>query len=711
MLWAEETLAGLRNAERTSPISIELWIEMMDMKRLPARERFETLKNIYQAKYQDIDVDLVLTVDDDALRFALEVRDELWPDKPIVFCGVNYYDATLLAGHERVTGVVESIDLYNTIELATKLFPEARTLHVVNDLGSTGRANKLALESVRDAFSSRLTFHYLEDWRMDELQDQLDSLPDTEPVLMLSFNLDRSGQTFTYKESIRLIGPHIHGPMFGVWHFYMNRGLLGGYLLSGERHGEEALGLAIQILQGVPIGELPVVEHLPSELVLDYTEFLRFGISDEELPPEVTWINRNPTFYESHSSLVHTVTIAFCVLMIVIIALIANIHWRQKAESLLRKSERLYRLLADNMADVVFVLDQDLRLTYISPSIERLKAMTPDQALQTGFFSLFPEADRQRLRQSLQGELQKQGNQPEPHASRCLEVPLHGEGNNIYWTEMRVTALMDENHDLSGLLGVIQDVSQRKEAEKAKHRVEAQLRQQQKLESIGTLASGVAHEINNPINIIMNFGELIQRRYDGERQDVQQYATEIIRESRRIAGIVHNLLTFSRQEQEHHQVSDMADIIQDTLSLMNKILEKDQIQRTVEIPKELPKISCKKQQMMQVLMNLLTNARDALNERYPAHDPQKRVHIAVRTWQEDNRVWLRTTVEDFGSGIEDAIKDQIFDPFFTSKGRAKGTGLGLSVSHGIVLDHGGRLSVESQVEQFTRFHMDLPIVE
>ena len=253
-----------------------------------------------------------------------------------------------------------------------------------------------------------------------------------------------------------------------------------------------------------------------------------------------------------------------------------------------------------------------------------------------------------------------------------------------------------------------------------RQRLQAQLVQAQKLESIGTLASGVAHEINNPIMIVMNYAQLILDEA-GPDSGVAQYATEIGMATDRIATIVKNLLSFARIDKQAHSPARLCDIVEGTLTLIGAVLRHDQIDLVVAVPEDLPRIRCRSQQIQQVIMNLLTNARDALNEKYPQHDANKRVVLTAReiansecgAWNTDDRAprsWVRLTVEDHGAGIPEKLRERIFDPFFTTKPRDKGTGLGLSISHGIVKEHGGGLWVESEAGQWTRFHMDLPAI-
>jgi len=241
----------------------------------------------------------------------------------------------------------------------------------------------------------------------------------------------------------------------------------------------------------------------------------------------------------------------------------------------------------------------------------------------------------------------------------------------------------------------------------AQRKLEAHLRQQQKLESIGTLASGVAHEINNPLMGMINYADLIGG--NAEAETIKEYSQVIVTEGHRIATIVRDLLSFSRQDNEAHSPARIKDIIEISLSLVGSTLQKDQITLDLDVPDSLPTVKCRSQQIQQVVINLLCNARDALNERYPKYDENKLVRITTRLFEREGEDWIRTTIEDHGIGISEDVAQRIFDPFFTTKTRDQGTGLGLSVSFGIVREHHGELTVDSVEGEFTRFHMDLRV--
>jgi signal transduction histidine kinase len=230
-------------------------------------------------------------------------------------------------------------------------------------------------------------------------------------------------------------------------------------------------------------------------------------------------------------------------------------------------------------------------------------------------------------------------------------------------------------------------------------------RQQQRLEAIGTLASGVAHEINNPVQSIMNYALLIERR--SGTPEVVKYAQEILHESQRVAAIVRGLLSFSRQEGGPYTEVAVHELVSSTLSLLSVMLRKDGVQIEASDLEDGPAVRCHPQQIQQVLMNLLANARDSLNARYPGQDDAKRIIIHSRPWLREGELFVRLTVEDFGIGIPESQREQIFDPFFTTKAQGNAAGLGLAISHGIVVEHGGMISVESDATS-TRFHVDLP---
>lgn len=376
-------------------------------------------------------------------------------------------------------------------------------------------------------------------------------------------------------------------------------------------------------------------------------------------------------------------------------------HNRHQAA--LRDSEEQFRAMFDmaavGMAFADPVSGQWLR---VNPRLCAITGYSADEMLRLRFPDLTHPEDRQAdwetFGRMVRGEVSDY---------RTEKRYLRKDGAAV-WVNVNVTLLKGAAGQPTRALAAIEDITRRKRLEADQWGLEAQLRQQQKMEAVGTLASGMAHEINNPLNGIMNYAQLIQDRLP-PASPLAEYTGEILGETERIATIVRHLLTFSRDERQSHSLARIADIIEGTLSLVRTVIRRDQITLTVDVPEGLPDLRCRSQRLQQVLMNLMTNARDALNERYPAHDPDKVLIVSARLLARDGRRWIRVTVEDHGTGITPEVRARMFDPFFTTKPREKGTGLGLSVSHGIVKDHKGELRVETEPGRFTRVHLDLPV--
>jgi signal transduction histidine kinase len=271
-------------------------------------------------------------------------------------------------------------------------------------------------------------------------------------------------------------------------------------------------------------------------------------------------------------------------------------------------------------------------------------------------------------------------------------------GEGSLTVEVRVVPTLWEGEPVH--LVCLRDITERKT-------MELQLRQQQRLEAIGTLAGGVAHEINNPINGIMNYAQLI---LDGmpEHSPLGVYAEGIIQETERVAGIVRNLLAFARRDREPRGMVSVEHTLHDALSLIRTVIRHDQITLTVSLAEGLPMVRGRAQQLQQVFVNLLTNARDALNERFPGHDPDKQILVDASCEDRSCEPWVCVSVTDRGCGMSRQVLARILDPFFTTKPLGVGTGLGLSISHGIVQEHGGALKVTSEQGKGSCFRVELP---
>jgi len=252
---------------------------------------------------------------------------------------------------------------------------------------------------------------------------------------------------------------------------------------------------------------------------------------------------------------------------------------------------------------------------------------------------------------------------------------------------LSVAPLVGELGD-EGTVVIIDDVTERTE-------MESQLRQAEKLTSVGLLAAGVAHEVNTPLAGISAYVQMLQRKMpetDPRRAILEKIEKQTFRASR----IVNSLLNFSRQETGEFRRVDLNSVVDETLALADIQLRKRQITVETTLDDDVP-VQGDPIKLQQVLMNLLLNARDAMPQGGSVH---------ISTIRHNGSAILQ--VQDSGGGIDAEILHKVYDPFFTTKGIGKGTGLGLSVSYGIIQEHHGSITVDSIPGEGTVFRISLP---
>jgi len=256
-----------------------------------------------------------------------------------------------------------------------------------------------------------------------------------------------------------------------------------------------------------------------------------------------------------------------------------------------------------------------------------------------------------------------------------------------------IVARRDGGGNIIGFQGIIHDVSE-------KRKIELQLLQSEKLSSLGTMISGVAHELNNPLTSIIGNAQLLSRQDIPDA--VKGKLNVILKESLRSSKIVAGLLAFAREHKPERSMVNINTIVWESMKLREYDLKVNNVDVRMSLSEDLPDISADPFHVQQVFINIISNARDALAGREMSA-------LDIKTYRKDNSILIE--FEDNGPGIPDKYIKKIFDPFFTTKEPGKGTGLGLSVAYGIIREHNGAISVESKPGTGTKFIVMLPMAE
>ena len=238
-------------------------------------------------------------------------------------------------------------------------------------------------------------------------------------------------------------------------------------------------------------------------------------------------------------------------------------------------------------------------------------------------------------------------------------------------------------------------------------RAQAETMRGEKLASVGLLASGVAHELNNPLTGILTFSHLLREKMPDKSPDADDMDL-VIRETKRCAAIIKRLLDFAREKQPEKKFTDLNQIITDTVRIVEKPAHLRDIEIVLDLDRSLPPIWIDADQIKQVIMNMVVNAQHAVEEKGNITIRTRRA-LDPRVSAAEAKPMVAISIIDTGCGISERNLKRIFDPFFTSKDVGRGTGLGLSVSHGIVEAHGGLIEVESKVGEGSTFRVFLPL--
>ncbi|MBH0193691.1 MAG: PAS domain S-box protein, partial [Nitrospira sp.] len=351
---------------------------------------------------------------------------------------------------------------------------------------------------------------------------------------------------------------------------------------------------------------------------------------------------------------------------------------RERTEEIEQTKQYLENLL-ENANDVIYTLDQEQRFTYVNSKVDTWGYRKED-LLGRPYLSLLSRRHRgRRLKSSL-----------DIGAKQVYEVEVVTRLGEVRTVMVSVSPLQGADGEILGVLGIARDMTDTK-------KLEQQIRNSEKLASVGKLAAGVAHEINNPLGGILNcLYNLRKGGVSAARQE--EYWASMEHGVRRVQKIVRQLLDFSQQHEPEFSPADINGIVDQVLVLTTHLFAPNRITLETRLGQGLPHVMVDRHMIEQVLMNLILNAVQAM---------KRGGLLTIRTSVAEGI--CRVEVSDTGSGIPASVLPRVFDPFFTTKGEGEGTGLGLSVNLGIMERHGGKILVESEVGKGTTFTLCLPV--
>jgi PAS domain S-box-containing protein len=392
--------------------------------------------------------------------------------------------------------------------------------------------------------------------------------------------------------------------------------------------------------------------------------------------------------------------------------ILAEEKYREVAEQALRASEERYRRVSSVISDIAFSCraadSGEYAIDWLTGATERITGYSPDELKAKGCWgSIVVEDDRARFDEHVAGLA--------PGSSGSCELQVRHKDGSVRWLASWVECvLLPDAPHTPRLYGGLVDITERKRAEGERVRLQHQLAQAQKMESVGRLAGGVAHDFNNLLTVINGYAGFLSKELAVRDPALREYALEIGKAGDRAASLTRQLLAFSRKQVIAPRAINLNGVVTDAERMLQRLIG-DDIELVTRLAPHLGLVMADPDQIQQVIINLAVNARDAMPdgghlEISTADVEVDTAMVAIHTDATAGH-YVLVTVTDTGVGMTAAVLRNLFEPFFTTKERGKGTGLGLAMVYGILRQSNGWIDVQSDVGRGSTFHIYLPRID
>ncbi|MGE4298788.1 MAG: ABC transporter substrate binding protein [Desulfovibrionaceae bacterium] len=727
-VWTDAEVHGQLDTLKEAYPDADPFIEYMDIKRFPVGEHLSLFRMQLAVKYQAKPFDVILANDNAALEFALYNQQDLFRNTPIVFCGINGFADLAYSLPPGVTGVAEDVDPTATIQVALKLHPDARTVFVISDRTESGVRTRHEIETLLPLFKGPVTFTFLDNLAFPAILDTLRDAPLDSLVYMTYYNRDPEGRYYSNEEAVDLVTQASPVPVYHSYLYAMGRGITGGYLIDAAAHAAQAASLAVRILTGEPVRDIPPQTYTATKPIFDWTVLQRFNINPNLLPEGAELRNQPPDVLTSPGPPLWVGGVIVAFLVACIIALVTNILYRRRAEAKLLSSERKYRNLIATTDEGYCLLDAACRILEVNDAMCRMLGRPCEELIgKTPHVFMTDDDAAAMLRYCGHGT-----------ASPCrsYEVAMrHADGHTVT-ALFHTTTILGADNAATGCFSLVTDISEQKDTTEEFARLQEDLetlvdartreliKRSQELEDAnrqlweldklkGALVHAVAQASRSPIASARGYAELALFEFQkaantlvGDERPLRlrnarelPIATVWSRFSALLDEITDLSLIESGRMQWHDQQMWIKDILEQAVRCVADRCTPPGPALEVACASVVKPIMADPDRILQVLLILLDNAI--------TYTAEGRVTLETRN---DNGC-VRIAVTDTGCGIAPEALMNLFDAgdsVAQDEGRAPGSGIGLALCKRIVEHYAGRIEVESEPGRGSRFTVLLP---
>lgn len=714
--WDLAVTSGIVNSIRQGQYSdAEVTIQYLGLSTIMASADSEgeqrLIKTILEAmvKFQGVNMIVAIAPTASELVLQLEVGEHI--PKVLLLPSRATTDAASGRADVAIVQTAASRAIESTIEQILTLRPDTETLHVISGTNVDNLTYVQIARQIEPQYSDSLNFVFHLGESPESLEEQFAGIGPNEAILSLPV----SSYTGSNGELITLGPAHyesmlnnIPAPVFGMYDTFMGRGLTGGRVSSTEGYARTVVDVLENYLETGAWERF--ITPGASDIVYDWDQVQRFNLNLNRLQEPYTLVNRPTTLFDTNPTLViiSANVLVFLIALICFMGLMLDRSRKAresiaKSERVARDNEERYKLLATNTVDVIWTWDlRTGQLSYCSPSIEKLTGFTVEEIQTRKLDEIFTPESAEYCQNFYR-------NIDNPR-SQLIEVEHYTKSGSTVWCELAAHPINDESPHL--WVGVTRDISQRKMSEEHHAKLEASVRQNQKFESLGTLAGGIAHDFNNILTVMVGLIEMLNKKSKSDAE-LQGIVTKLGKSTNQATRLVQRILTFSRQKEGERKALDMAELTRECAEFLQTGVP-PQVSLTQIIPNTDMPVIADKTQVEQIILNIITNAIEALGEKGGDIGISLEEKFIEQTTEFMHGVlkpghYAKLSIVDNGSGIPADQLEKIFDPFHTSK--ELGNGMGLAIVRSIIIDHQGAIGLESTPGRGTMFDVYLPLTK
>ena len=664
--------------------NIELSTVYMDTKRVENPKYISNLAHLYKEQFQERKFDLIIASDNNAFEFAIKYHDYLFKDLPVLFCGINNFNKEILEQNNMskyTTGVVEQVDLEKNFELIHKIHPNLKKLLIINDKSNTGYAVKKNLEPIIDRYENKFDIDYIDNLDIDGIKEKVSKLEKGSAVLFVLLFKDTTGKYFTYKESFKQIRESSNAPIYGLWDFYINYGIVGGLLTSAIGQGEAVSDMAIKVLNGTKISDIPILEKSPNNYIFDYNELNRFNIDISKYLDNYIIINEPSSIYRDYTKYFVLSIAIIMILSIIVLILRANIVSRKKVELALSNRLEFDKVLLDTIPNPIYYKNTDGKFLGCNLSFASLVNKSRNEIIGKTVFDFFP-IEVATKNTGIDKELL------ETFSTSTSEFTFYTSSNNMKHIILNKAVYKNSDGSVGGIVCIMDDITERVQQKQF-------LIQQSKLAEMGDMVAAIAHQWNEPLVELSAQVQDIQTSYllkelkDVEVKDFVKDSMIQIKYMSRTLSDFRNFLKPSTKKMLFSiskALNEINEIIGKQIFYSNINMKFNYINKNEELL-----IYGYENEFKQVLLNLINNAKNKIVDKNKNTHDKGNIDINIERCPNYNTIEI---IDDAGE-IDEKIISSIFEPYFTTK--ENGTGIGLYMAKVIIEDKmRGSISVKNK---------------